>query len=505
MSLTKAGLPAALALGAGIGAWAIAPSAPATSPNTLGAPAQPNIVMIQSDDQDLMLMRAMRKTKRLIGARGATFRNHFTNWPLCCPSRATQLTGQYAHNHGVLGNGLPTGGYQKFPREDNLAVWLAAAGYEVGHVGKFLNAYGNVDRPETPYNDRTEVPPGWTDWRTSVGGEVYRYYRYVQNRWSEEWGGPREGALLGYGSAIGDFKTDVNTADAVGLIRKYARGTAPFYLQVDYLAPHDGRPNQPGGMPRPPFNCGDGAKPAARHAHAFDRRRLPATQYPSFNEADVSDKPSFVSGLPELTPQAVENITSRYRCRLESMLAVDDGVAAIIKRLRSTGELRNTYVLYTSDNGFLQGQHRIKYGKNRVYEPSIRVPLLLRGPGVPAGVQVRSLTSNADLATTVIELTGAPATRQPDGLSLIPPTEAPSEQNGRELLIETNQFTAVRTQRYKWVEYGDGFAELYDLDRDPHELDNVAGDPDYLTVQVHLATRLAALRECSGASCTQTP
>ncbi len=501
MSLTKAGLPVALAAVAGIAVWAVAASAPATSSDALGAP-EPNIVVIQADDQDLMLMRAMRRTKRLIGARGATFRNHFTNWPLCCPSRATQLTGQYAHNHGVLGNGLPTGGYRKFPREDNLAVWLAAAGYEVGHVGKFLNAYGNVDRPETPYDDRTEVPPGWTDWRTSVAGEVYRYYRYLQNRWSEEWGGPPEGTLVRHG---GDFKTDVNTADAVGLIRKYARGSAPFYLQVDYLAPHDGKPNKPGGMPQPPFNCADGPKPAARHAHAFDRRRLPAAQYPSFNEADVSDKPPFVSSLPELTSPAVRNMTSRYRCRLESMLAVDDGVAAIIKRLRDTGELGNTYVFYTSDNGFLQGQHRIKSGKDRVYEPSIRVPLLIRGPGVPAGVSVSGLTSNADLATTVIELTGAPATRQPDGLSLIPPTAAPSAQNGRELLIETNQFTAIRTGRYKWVEYGDGFDELYDLDRDPHELDNVAGDPEYLAVQVHLATRLAALRACAGASCTQTP
>ena len=501
MSLTKAGVPIVLAFAAGIAA-ALASGAPATGPEKLGTPERPNVVVIQADDQDLILMRAMRKTKRLIGARGATFRNHFTNWPLCCPSRATQLTGQYAHNHGVLGNGLPTGGYRMFPREDNLAVWLEAAGYEVGHVGKFLNAYGNVDRPETPYNDVTEVPPGWTDWRTSVAGEVYRYYRYVQNRWSEEWGTPPEGALVRYGR---DFKTDVNTADAVGLIRKYARGAAPFYLQVDYLAPHDGRPNQPEGMPQPPFNCGDGAKPAARHAHAFDRRRLPTLQDPSFNEADVSDKPSFVSDLPELTPTAVQNMTSRYRCRLESMLAVDDGVAAIIKRLRRTGELRNTYVLYTSDNGFLQGQHRIKYGKDRVYEPSIKVPLLLRGPGVPAGVEVRGLTSNADLATTVTELTGASATRQPDGLSLIPPTAAPNQQSGRELLIETNQFTAIRTERYKWVEYGDGFAELYDLAGDPHELDNVAGDPAYLTVQAHLATRLAVLRECAGPSCTATP
>ena len=450
------------------------------------APADaPNIVVIQSDDQSLESMRVMSKTKRLLGDRGASFRNHFANWPLCCPSRATQLTGQYAHNHGVLGNSPPEGSYLRLPRHDNIAVWLKEAGYEVGHIGKFLNGYGpRKDDPATPLNDVTEVPRGWSDWRTGSEGTTYGYYDYVQNEWSSDDGRGRDGELVGYGGRVSDFKTDANTADALDLIGKYADGDAPFYLQVDYLAPHTGGPNRAANTPHPPYDCRGFAKAAPRDADAYDDAPLAALQDPAFNEADVSDKPPEIAALPRLSPRKIDQITAGYRCELE-----------------------NTYVFYMGDNGFLHGEHRLNTGKNNVYEPAIRIPLLLRGPGVPSGVEVRDLTSNADFATTVMALAGAAFDEgsPPDGRSLLPPLEHPADETGRELLIESNGYAAIRTQRYKWVEHEDGFIELYDLKSDPNEERNVAGESDYEEVQGKLVTRLDDLRDCVAAECTLTP
>ena len=475
------------------------------SPTSAGAgDPRPNVVVIQSDDQTLETMRVMRHTNRMLGDRGATFRNHFVNWPVCCPSRATQLTGQYAHNHGVLGNKLPEGSYLRFDRDDNLAVWLAEAGYRVGHVGKFLNGYGPPeDRPETPYNDLTEVPPGWTDWLSGSAGDTYQFYGYIQNEWSGAPGDPRDGELVQYGNSAPHFKTDVNNEDALSLIRNYSASGDPFYLQLDHLAPHSGGPRD---NPQPPLNCRRSAKPAPRHAHAFDDEPLVTLDDPSFNEADVSDKPPHIAQLGSLTPDQIEDIEGRYECRLESMLAIDEGVQQVVRLLRRKGELANTYVIYTSDNGFFHGEHRIRLGKNDVYEPSIRVPLLIRGPSVPAGGRVRDLTINADLATTIMELTGAePEAGGPDGLSLLRPAKRPREETGRELLIETLNYTAVRTQRYKLASYTDGFTELYDLRRDPFEEANAAGEPRYAEVQAALTARLDDLRSCAGDDCRLVP
>ena len=473
------------------------------------APADaPNFVVIQSDDQSLEMMRVMRRTNRLLGARGATFTNHFANWPLCCPSRATQLTGQYAHNHGVLGNAPPEGGYLQLSRHDNIAVWLKEAGYEVGHVGKFLNGYGpKKDDPETPKDDVTEVPRGWSDWRTGSAGTTYGYYDYVQNEWSEEDGAGRDGELVDYGHAPRDFKTDVNTRDALDLIAKYSEGRDPFYLQVDYLAPHSGGPNRPENTPHPPYDCRGYAKAAPRHAAAFDSEPLAAGSDPSFNEPDVSDKPEETAAIPRLGRAEIASITAGYRCELESMLGIDEGVARIVRRLEDTGELENTFVIFMSDNGYLHGEHRLASGKNHVYEPSVRLALLVRGPGIPAGAEVRDLTVNADFAPTVMALAGAEFddTSPPDGQSLLPPAERPWEETGRALLIETNGYAAVRTQRYKWVEHEGGSVELYDLKRDASEEQNVAADPGYADARARLEERLAALRECAADDCRDVP
>jgi hypothetical protein len=228
-------------------------------------------------------------------------------------------------------------------------------------------------------------------------------------------------------------------------------------------------------------------------------------ELPNFNEADVSDKPAAIQGIPQMDSDDIANLTRRYRCRLESILSVDDGVADVVAALREEGALDDTYIIFTSDNGFFTGEHRVDNGKSRVYEPSSTVPLILRGPGVPEGVAVRDLTINADLAATVVDVSDADPTLALDGRSLLPAAKRPWVERGRELLIDTASYEAVHTQRYVWVEYETGEFELYDLERDPYQLQSRHSDPAYADVRSRLAARLAALRTCAGASCRTRP
>ena len=447
------------------------------------APARPNIVVIQSDDQTAASLEFMERTLALLGERGATFTNHYANWPVCCPSRATLLTGQYSHNHGVLGNMPPEGGFQAFDNAHTTAVWLQRRGYTTAHVGKFLNGYGNAAGADP-------VPPGWDEWYTTdVRGQAVYDYPLNEN-----------GTLVWYGQAVADFKQDVLTDRAVELIDEHVGAGRPLYLQLDYTAPHAGGPEP---LPHPPANCQSSARPAPRHATAFNSEPLP--QDPSFNEADVSDKPTLIQDLPLLDEAEIANLTRRYRCRIESLLSVDDGVAAVIAALREHDALGRTYVIYTADNGFFAGEHRVPGGKARVYEPSSKVPLLVRGPSIPAGGTVRDLTINADLAATVIDVSGAAATLPLDGRTLVRPAQHPWVERGRELLIDTNQYEAVHTQRYVWVEYDGGDVELYDLREDPFQLRSAHNDPSYAGVRNRLDERLDGLRSCAGASCRTKP
>ncbi|MFN8150670.1 MAG: sulfatase [Solirubrobacterales bacterium] len=460
------------------------------------AQERPNIVLLESDDQTQDSMRYMPTVNRVIGEAGATFPTNVTNWPLCCPSRATLQTGQYAHNHDVLGNSPPLGGFGNLDISNTLPVWLQGAGYYTAHIGKFLNGYES-----SPVG----VPPGWSEWHGSK--TTYRFYGYQLLE---------DGQVNTYGSIDEDpdnpadpasYSTDVYTEKAVDLINRRAPSGTPFFLSVAYLAPHAGGPNS--------GRCAGTAKPAVRHAGAFATEPLP--QPPDFNEADVSDKPASIAGRDPLNANQIENATRNYRCRAESLLAIDESVGRIVDALRSAGELRNTLIIYTSDNGFFHGEHRIVTGKNRVYEEAVRVPLLMRGPGVPKGVSVRDLSINADLAPTIADAADAEPGLDEDGVSLLPFAAEPQRAHGRELLIEQyspdgedgeptgTEYQAVRTSRYKYVANATGEIELYDLAADPYELTNLHGRPDYAEAEAALAQRLAALRACAGASCHSRP
>jgi N-acetylglucosamine-6-sulfatase len=450
--------------------------------------ARPNVLVIMTDDQTVESLRIMGNVKSLLADQGTTFDSSFATFSLCCPSRATFLTGQYAHNHGVMGNAPPAGGYAKLDSSNTLPVWLQLAGYHTVHIGKYLNGY--------PGAIRTHVPPGWTEWYGSIDPSTYRFYNYTLNE---------NGRLVTYGADPGSYQADVYSRKAVDAVRRLAPAAAPFFLSVAFLAPHSGGPREPDD----PRGIGTPA-PAPRHRNRYAAEPLPQTA--AFNEADVSDKPAGIRGRPLLSAQQVASVTENYRQRLESLLAVDDAVAALVAALRETGELDRTLIVFTSDNGFFHGEHRVLAGKVLLYEPSIRVPLILRGPGVPRGEHVAEPVANVDVAPTIVDAADARALRVMDGRSLLPLARDVGRRTGRDILIErgpggNNQqiFSALRTTRYLYAEYSNGDRELYDLVRDPDQMTSLHADPAHQALRARLAERLARLRSCAGPGCRSAP
>ncbi|HEX2160564.1 MAG TPA: sulfatase [Thermoleophilaceae bacterium] len=448
--------------------------------------ARPNVVVLMTDDQTLRSMRAMPRTRALIGAQGARFANSFVSNPRCCPARATFLTGQYSHNNGVLTNGPPLGGWQRLRGTSNwLPTWLRSAGYRTVHVGKFLNHYG-VDDPH-------EVPPGWDEWYGTIDPTTYRYYGYTVNE---------NGELRTYGRDHDPrwYSTDFASRRSAGIVERLAPETQPFFLSVAFLAPHTGGPYEAGD----PTSLGTPAV-AERHRGAY--ASLPLPRLAAFDEADVSDKPPFLR-RPRLRPRAIADIEALYRQRLESLLAVDEGIEQIVDALRRSGELHNTLIVFTSDNGYMAGEHRLPHGKAKAYDPSIRVPLMIRGPGVPVGVEPQQMVVNADLAPTILEAARATAGRVQDGRSLLPLTRDPSLGTGRPVLVEIAKgagmkTTAIRTPRWLYAEHAGGWSELYDVVADPQQLRSLHADPTLAGVRARLASQLAVLRACAGLSCRQ--
>ncbi len=460
------------------------------------AQTKPNVVLVMTDDQTVEQMRALERVRRLLGRAGTTFTQSFSTFPLCCPSRATYLTGQYSHNHGVRGNNPPKGGFYRLDSSNTLPVWLRDAGYATAHIGKYLNRYGE--------RDPRQVPAGWGEWYGSVDPTTYGFFDYCLNE---------NGRLVAYGrdSELARacprarrrgraYQADVYSRKAVDYINRRAPSNRPFFLSVGYLAPHDGGQNDG------PRRCRGSAKPAPRHRGRFADARLPRPS--GFNERDVSDKPESIRRLSRLNSGQVAKIRTAYQCRRESLLAVDEGVGAMVDALRRKGALANTVFIFTSDNGFFQGEHRVNRGKVRAYEPSVRVPILMRGPGVPRDKRVSELTANVDLAATIVDAADATPGKRPDGVSLLDLARRPSRFSGRNILLENPlghgripSYAGIRTPRYKYVEYGNGERELYDLRSDGFEERSKHDSPRYADTRRRLAGELSRLRDCSGEAC----
>lgn len=534
---------------------------------------RPNVVLILTDDQALDEMRTLPRTSALIAGQGTTFSRAYVSYPLCCPSRATIFSGQYMHNHRIRGNSLPYGSWTRFNGLDTevraLPTWVQDAGYYNVFVGKYMNGYGGHPAP---------IPPGWDEWYgkyseydpSVAGGGIY--FNYEMREDPPAGGGipcpngpPNpSGAPVNctYGQDPADYQTDVFTAKAVEAIDRLGDqpGDAPFFLSVNYNAPHS------------PY------VPAPRHAGALAGVDVgtPAGE----NEADVRDKPRFLRRLPKLGKGKLGQIDSRRRARLEMLMSVDEGVDAIVDALNDEGELDHTYLLFVSDNGYFSGEHRIRQGKYLPHEPSSRVPLLIRGPGIPSGGSSRALVSNVDIAPTISEIAGATPTLAQDGRSLLPFARSTALESGRPILLEGDTgpgiddegaetpvssndpadakrlrkykkrvkakkrkltqrcrklkrqsrkrallcfrrgvrnieqeptdttyklrapaYTGIRTDRYALNLYSTGELELYDMLRDPFQLKSVHKTRRYRSVRKWLLAKLNSYSHCAGDAC----
>ncbi len=536
--------------------------------------SQPNVVLIQTDDQTRADVFAemrnafgkrapvMPATVNKIGKRGISFDNYYVSYPLCCPSRATLLTGQYAHSNGVIGNVAPDGGWTGFRNSSsysqNLAPWLQSAGYRTIHIGKFLNQYGTDELPESV------VPPGWDVWQSDATDNSTRFFYGYMSNMNGEIQGPFGNPIYGRFAAVDppgclyapvsdtncNHKSDMITRRAVAQIEAAAAdpvGTRrPFYMQLDYNAPH--------GDHQPPI----GPEPTPRNYGRAEGTPVPKT--PAFNEADVSDKPSFIRDhAHRLNSVELRRMRIEYRKTLESLRDVDDGVRRVLSALNKHGMMENTYIIFISDNGFFRGEHRMERSKFLPYEPAVHMPLLIRGPGIARGSSTGELTANIDLAPTILELARARPTKPLDGRSMVPFLRDPERRTRRPILLESfakatdivdapgsgepnppsgayqepppsassssapsstprsgggtanasisapvENYGGVRLGRYKYVEYETGDIELYDLLRDPHELQNRAGFKNYRYVQGFLTHQLIRLVNCRGKGCKYT-
>lgn len=461
----RAGVAFALAAAAVVVA-AVQPE-PALEPDP-----RPNVVLIVTDDQspgsfphDPPVMPRLQAMVEDPADRWISFPNAFLTTPLCCPSRASILTGRTDLRTGVRTN---DDGHLLDPA-DTVAVWLHAAGYRTALVGKYLNGY--------PYAGAPLVPPGWDRWLAKrQGAQSTAYYDYMLLD---------QGFPLRSGRAPGDYLTDVLAEAAVDFIDG-TPADRPFFLMVTPTAPH-----------RP-------WTPAPRHAGAFAGMRT--EEPPSVGEEDVSDKPAWVRALPPLAPERRAQLAGIRLRSYETLLAVDELVAGIVEALEERDLLERTVIFFLTDNGFAFGEHRW-VGKTCPYEECIRTPFLIRYPGA-APREEPLLVSNLDLAPTIAELAGVVPASPVDGRSLVPVLEGARVERPTGLFLDyvgddkVPGWSAVRTEAFAYVEYVTGERELYDLvgslgPADPFQLENRVGDPAYATIVRELAAELARLREAA--------
>jgi N-acetylglucosamine-6-sulfatase len=496
---------------------AIPGSSTALQARAADTPRPPNILLITTDDQNVDDLRYMRWTRSLIADKGVAFSDAIAPYPLCCPARATLVTGLFNHNNGVISNQGPHGGYSALRNgefaDETLPTWLNQTrdghDYETAFIGKFLNGYGR----HMDLDGSIEVPSGWDYFAARAAGYgVYQYWGGGFNVLDRSAGGNR--AVVETPDA---YVTEYIHEKVIERIEHAAGDPSnpaddkPFFIWQSELAPHGTCEARKGGGCRwvPPV-------PAEQDKDKFPKARLHALRHQAFNERVVSDKPRHIRDRDRWTPRHVNKMSFHHRQRIRSLQAVDRSVRRTITKLKELGQLDNTLILFTSDNGYLLGEHRWR-GKTLPYEPSLRVPLVMRGPGVPVGQKVTRTVSLVDVAATIAEVANAEprlerdgAPLPLDGLSLIDtatggpgwqisPIEA-GDQSG--VGRDSWWYRGVRTKRYVYVKYENtGEIELYDLRHDPHQLNNLAYRPTHRQTRRALATKLRLLRNCAGPDC----
>lgn len=529
---------------------------------------KPSFVVVQTDDETMEELYdgvrmangseefAMPNTLQLLGEKGVTFTRYYTPYSLCAPSRVSLLTGRYAHNDHVQGNVPPNGGWTGFQSRlaysHNLATWLQGAGYRTIHIGKILNGYGDA-----PYSPGTEVPPGWSSWHTILNSDTDHYaYGYLLNNngvvegpygnsgsWETREYGEIDDAGCPYAPLNGKpcyYETDKFNQLATEELAATSP-EQPFYMQVDYTSPH-------GDFRKPA-----GPQPATRDIGRFAGAPLPDNRAEGFNEGNVNDKPRFIREAPYLSAAEIHTYRVYYQNCLNALISVDEGVKGIVDQLGALHRLRNTYIIFTSDNGFFFGQHRLVGGKFLAYEPSTHLPLIIRGPGIKPDTSTGQLVSTIDIAPTILELAEVSPDKSVDGVSLMPYAKETSLRSRRPLLFESfvqtddveqggqagttetpaegeraaagpargkllrtanppahasvvappKNYYGIRLGPYKYIEWPDGEKELYDINKDPYELNNIVRDPNMIPIRAFLHNELVRLEECHGRTCQE--
>ncbi|XP_068609013.1 LOW QUALITY PROTEIN: glucosamine (N-acetyl)-6-sulfatase (Sanfilippo disease IIID), b [Brachionichthys hirsutus] len=471
-----------------------------------------NILLIVVDDQDLVLggMTPMKKTKALIGDAGATFVNAFTVTPLCCPSRSSILTGRYPHNHGVRNNSLSgncsSSAWQEGPEAGAFPVFLSKQKYQTFFAGKYLNQYG-----QKAVGGVGHVPPGWDQWHALVGNSQYYNYTLSVNGKEEKHGERYED----------DYLTDLMTNRSLNFLDNRSP-QHPFFLMLCPPAPHA------------PWTA------APQYQKEFLDVKAPRDG--SFDKPG-KDKHWLLRQPPSpMSNGSVDFLDDVFRKRWQTLLSVDDMVEMLVKKLDSLKELDETYVFYTSDNGYHTGQFSLPIDKRQLYEFDIRIPLLVRGPGIKPGQTLPAPVLNIDLAPTLLDISGFNlSSLNVDGQSFLSQM-APSLRNGTArpfFLIEytgegsptsdptcpklgpgvshcfpdcvcedsyNNTYACVRTvdggQNLQYCEFADSesFVELYNMTADPHQLENIVKKVDPSVLQA-MNQRLIKLQSCEGDSC----
>ncbi|HZC70263.1 MAG TPA: sulfatase [Jatrophihabitans sp.] len=451
---------------------------------------RPNIVFVLTDDLTTNLVPYMPHVRALLEA-GASFRNYYVVDSLCCPSRAAIFTGLYPHDDGVYTNGGPDknrrdGGYHAYNRFGNpaksFAVGLRASGYRTGFMGKYLNGYPADDPP----------PPGWDEWDAT--SNAYAEYDYKLNE---------NGSVVEFGHDPQDYFTSVLSGTAQRFVRTSAASGGPFALEVATFTPHV--PSTPAPIDRFTFPT-----VKAPRGPAFDRQ--------------PSNAPTWLAQLPPLTPGDTAQIDRQFNKRVAAVQSIDRMIGRLEQTLAAVGELDNTYFVFSSDNGYHLGEYRMRPGKQTAFDTDIRVPLVVAGPGIPAGTTVNSMTSSIDLAPTFLQMAGAKPTAMQDGVSLLslargqpaPPDwqravlvehhgPVTSKSDPDEQPFEAGEppsYEAMRTASFIYVEYRTGEREYYDLVHDPNELHNIAGSLSKSRLAL-LHTQLRTLATCHGAAACQ--